>query len=175
VDPYRPEEWHDFFIMVGGGSAALTGLVVVAMSLHLDVIAGDVALRHRARSILTGLAAVFMRCGLVLMGGQNGQAVALELFAVCVIITIAGIWSFLEVRRAAPMVPRASVYRTLGSSVCYLTEMLGALALFLGSAVGLYVAAVAMVSNFYFMISGSWLLLVGVSRDESPDRLPSHG
>src|SRR5262249_43724142 len=78
VEPYSPERWHDFFLMVGGGAAALTGLVVVAMSLHLDVIVGDPALRHRGRSILTGLAGVFMRCALVLMGGQNGQAVAVE-------------------------------------------------------------------------------------------------
>jgi hypothetical protein len=31
---------------------------------------------------------------------------------------------------------------------------------------GLYAVAVAIVANFFFMISGSWLLLVGVSRDE---------
>src|SRR5215470_13992379 len=139
MDAYRPERWRDFFIMVGGGSAALTGLVVVAMSIHLDVIVGDLALRHRARSVLTGLAAVFMRCGLVLMGGQNGQAVAVELFVVCAIIAVAGIWSFFEVRRAVATVPRGSLYRTIGGTSCYLAEMLGAAALFLGSGVGLYV------------------------------------
>jgi hypothetical protein len=53
MDPYRPDQWHDFFVMVGGGSAALTGLVVVAMSIHLDVISSDAVWRHRARSILT--------------------------------------------------------------------------------------------------------------------------
>jgi len=167
MDTYRPELWHDFFLMVGGGSAALTGLVVVAMSLHLDVIAADVALRHRARSILTGLAAVFMRCALVLMGGQSGQAVAAELFAMCAIVAAAGVWSFLEVRRGARSVPTGSVYRTAGGTACYLAEMLGAVVLFLGNAAGLYIVSVAMVSNFFFMISGSWLLLVGVSRDQS--------
>jgi len=94
VDAYRPELWHDFFIMVGGGSAALTGLVVVAMSLHLDVIAGDPALRHRARSILTGLGGVFIRSALVLMGGQTGPAVAVELFVVCAITAVAGVTTF---------------------------------------------------------------------------------
>jgi hypothetical protein len=29
-DIYRPELWHDFFLMVGGGAAALTGLVFVS-------------------------------------------------------------------------------------------------------------------------------------------------
>src|SRR5215472_16623795 len=97
MDPYRPEQWHDFFLMVRGGAAALTGLVVVAMSLHLEVIAGDPVLRHRARSILTGLAAVFMRCALALMGGQGGRAVASELFAVVALVTIAGVASYWNV------------------------------------------------------------------------------
>lgn len=170
MDAYRPEQWHDFFLMVGGGAAALTGLVVVAMSLHLDVIAEDVVLRHRARSILTGLAAVFMRCALVLMGGQSGRAVASELFVVCAVITAAGVSSFWQVSRAGRPVPRGSVYRTAGGITCYSIEMAGAAALFGGSTAGLYVVAVAMVANFFFMISGSWLLLIGVTRDEVTGR-----
>ena len=71
--------WHDYFIVVGGGAAALTGLVFVAMTLHLDDIVSDPVHRHRARTILTGLTAVFIRCALALMGGQNGQAIAVEL------------------------------------------------------------------------------------------------
>src|SRR3979490_2572987 len=74
--------WHDYFLMVGGGAAALTGLVFVAMSIHLDQIALNAAHRHRARTVLTGLTAVFIRCALVLMGGQNDQAVAVELIVV---------------------------------------------------------------------------------------------
>jgi hypothetical protein len=167
MEPYRPDQWHDFFLMVGGGAAALTGLVVVAMSLHLDVIAADVVLRHRARSILTGLAAVFMRCGLVLMGGQGGRAVAAELFVVCAVVTVAGVSSFAQVSRQDQPVPRASVLRTAGGTACYVTEMVGAVVLFVGSSFGLYVVGVAMVANFFFMISGSWLLLVGIGHDET--------
>ena len=167
MDPYQPAEWHDFFLMVGGGAAALTGLVVVAMSLHLDVIARDAVLRHRARSILTGLAAVFMRCALVLMGGQTARAVGSEIAFVCAIVTAAGIGSFWRASRSSRFVPRASMYRTAGSIACYSVEMTGALALFAGASQGLYVVAVAMVANFFFMISGSWLLLVGVTEDET--------
>ena len=74
--------WHDFFVMVGGGAAALTGLVFVAMTLHLQDIVHDPVHRHRARTILTGLTAVFIRCGLVLMAAQPRQAIAVELFAI---------------------------------------------------------------------------------------------
>ena len=167
MDAYHPEQWHDFFLMVGGGAAALTGLVVVAMSLHLDVIASDAILRHRARSILTGLAAVFMRCGLALMGGQNGRAVGAELFVVCAITAVAGVASFWQVSQIAEVVPLGSKLRTVGSIACYLTEMVGAAILFSGKSAGLYVVGVAMITNFFFFIFGSWTLLVGVGRGEA--------
>jgi len=167
MDPYQPVQWHDFFITVGGGAAALTGLVVVAMSLHVRAIAADPALRHRARSILTGLAAAFMRSSLVLMGGQNGIAVGTELLIASTILTVTGVLSFRQVSRSSTPVPRASVLRTLGGTACYSAEMIGAAVLIAGHIAGLYLAAVAMVANFFFMISGSWLLLVGISADEA--------
>src|SRR2546430_9958305 len=90
--------WHDYFLMVGGGAAALTGLVFVAMSLHLDQIALNVAHRHRARTVLTGLTAVFIRCALVLMAGQSAQAVSLEL-----ILVLVGVGTnFFFINRQAP-------------------------------------------------------------------------
>jgi hypothetical protein len=167
MDPYQPAKWHDFFITVGSGAAALTGLVVVAMSLHLRVIAVDPALRHRARSILTGLAAAFMRCSLVLMGGQNGRAVGSELLIASAALAVAGIFSFRQVTRSGVQVPQSSILRTIGGTACYLAELIGASVLIAGDVAGLYLAAAAIVANFFFMISGSWLLLVGVSTDEA--------
>ena len=48
TDIYKPAEWHDFFLMTGGGAAALAGLVFVAMSINLDVVAQDATHRYRA-------------------------------------------------------------------------------------------------------------------------------
>jgi hypothetical protein len=59
---YDPAVWRDYFVMVGGGAAALTGLVFVAMTLHLEDIVNNPVHRHRARTILAGLTAVFLRC-----------------------------------------------------------------------------------------------------------------
>src|SRR3989442_13397133 len=77
--------WHDYFMTVGAGAAALTGLVFVAMTLHLEEITQDPVHRHRARSILAGLTAVFIRCALVLMGGQNNQAVGVQVIGVLLV------------------------------------------------------------------------------------------
>ena len=83
ADIFRPEQWSNLFLLVGTGAVTLAGLVFVAMSLNLKVIAVDATHRHRAINTLTGLALVFMRCALVLMGGQNHRSIGAELFVVC--------------------------------------------------------------------------------------------
>jgi hypothetical protein len=79
ADLFRPEQWNNFFLLVGTGAVTLTGLVFVAMSPTLKVIAGDAT--HRNRAINTDrTGAGFMRCAPVLMEGQNHRAVSAELF-----------------------------------------------------------------------------------------------
>jgi hypothetical protein len=73
MDVYRPEQWHDFLLMVGGGAAALAGLVFVAMSLNLAVILQDPTHRFRAIGTLAGFVSVFTICALVLMGGSESS------------------------------------------------------------------------------------------------------
>ncbi|TMC47172.1 MAG: hypothetical protein E6J20_20095 [Chloroflexi bacterium] len=163
---YQPTVWHDYFLMVGGGAAALTGLVFVAMTLHLEEITGDPVHRHRARTILTGLTAVFIRCALVLMGGQNGQAVAVELIAVLVVVEAILYSSFRMAERSAD---RGVFLRSVGSFACLVVEQVGALILFFGHEWGLYVVAVGMMSSFIFMVTGAWLLLVGVGVQQAAE------
>src|SRR5438128_1493135 len=119
--------WHDYFLMVGGGAAALTGLVFVAMSLHLDQIALNVAHRHRARTVLTGLTAVFIRCALVLMAGQSAQAVALELILVLVGVASILYLSHRQATAASEAADPALLWRTIGRFACLVTEPLGAI------------------------------------------------
>jgi hypothetical protein len=155
--------WHDYFIVVGSGAAALTGLVFVAMTLHLDDIVTDPVHRHRARTILTGLTAVFIRCALALMGGQNGQAIAVELIFVLLVVEVV---LYRSIRQAIRSADRAVLLRTLGSFACLALEQTGAVILFAGSAWGLYVVGIGMMSSFIFMVTGAWLLLVGVGQAE---------
>jgi hypothetical protein len=54
---YQPALWHDYFVVVGG-----------------------------RRGSIDWLTAVFIRCALVLMGWQNGQAIAVELIAVLLVV-----------------------------------------------------------------------------------------
>ncbi len=159
VDVFRSGQWSDFFILVGTGAVTLTGLVFVAMSLNLKAIAVDATHRYRAINTLTGLALVFMRCALVLMGAQNHQSVGAELFVVCGIS--AGIF-VLGYTKAIKMSGGLRLSRIVGGTLIHLTEMVGAAVFFLGYLPGLYVAAVAILTNTCYMITAAWLLVIGV-------------
>jgi hypothetical protein len=160
--------WHDYFVMVGGGAAALTGLVFVAMSLHLSEIVSDAAHRHRARTILTALTTVFIRCGLVLMGGQGLRAVGVEIFAVIVAVDVLVLLSLRRALRDSGPVRHAVTPRTLGYVACLLIEQVGAAVLIAGSSWGLYLVGVGMMASILFIVSGAWLLLVGIDAN-TPD------
>ena len=60
------------------------------------------------------------------------------------------------------------------AAVLYLTQLVGAALLVADQIAGLYVAAVAIIAALTLMISGAWLLVVGVTMRESktPDRSP---
>jgi hypothetical protein len=160
------EAWHDFFLTVGGGAAALTGLVVVAMSMHLEVILADHTLRHRARMILMGLSATFLRCSLALMGGMTARGVAVALLVVCLIALGIGFTSYRPVSRLRTR-HTSSFVRTTWAMVCYAVESVGAALLLGGVAWGLRLAAIAMLANLAVQVSGAWLLLLGCRQDET--------
>ncbi len=169
ADSFRPEQWTNFFLLVGTGAVALTGLVFVAMSLNLKVIADNATHRYRAINTLTGLALVFMRCALVLMGGPNHQAIGAELFIVCGCSAAVFAKGY---ARAIKMSSGLRRSRILGGSLIHAVEMTGAAVFFFGYLPGLYIAAVALVSNTCYMITAAWLLVIGVF-DQPTNASPS--
>lgn len=163
ADIYKPELWNSFFIMVGGGVAALTGLVFVALSialsLNLDEMTKDATHKYRSINTLAGLTAVFVSCGLVLMPDQDHRAVGLELFLLALVGITIYLYGF---RQAFRFGSTPSKLRLVIGSCVYVAELIGAAVLASGSISGLYVAAISIVVNVAFMISAAWLLVVSV-------------
>jgi modulator of FtsH protease len=158
ADIFRPERWSDFFLLVGTGAVTLTGLVFVAMSLNLKEIAFVATHRYRAINTLTGLALVFMRCALVLMGAQDHRSIGAELFVVAGISAAVFIKGY---ARAIRMGNGLRITRIVGGSSIHLAEMIGAALFFFGHLFGLYIAAIAIVTNTCYMITAAWLLVMG--------------
>jgi hypothetical protein len=96
---FNANQWRDFFVMVGRGAAALTGLVFVAMTLNVAAIRKDAPQRYRAIGTLTGFAAAFVTCALVLMGDQDNRAIGAEWLVVSAVAAVVYIGGYVQAVR----------------------------------------------------------------------------
>ncbi len=163
---FRQDQWHDFFLMVGGGAAALAGLVFVAMSINLTVIAGDPTHKNRAIGTLTGFTAVFMICALALIGDQTQQSIGIEWLAVSVPATVIYIRGYFRAVRMHGNPKALSIGRVVFGTIDYVVQIIGSILLISGYIAGLYLASIAMVVSFASLISGAWLLIVGIHESQ---------
>jgi len=164
----NPEQWGNFFVLVGGGSAALTGLVFVAITINLRRVAEDATQRYRAINMLTGFTSAFLISALALMGRQTDQTLGIEWLITSVVAGAINSNGYIQAFRLRGSSRYAlSLVRIVGGTACYLGQIIGALMLLSGVGSGIYVAAIALIANFIILISGSWLLIVGTLR--SPD------
>jgi len=148
--------------MVGGGAAALVGLIFVAMSISPGAIIRNATHRNRAINMLTGFTAVFMACGVALIGNQSIGALGVEWLVLWLLATSVFIRGYVRAIAAGMSSIGLNAPRLAGGTLCYLAEVLGAVLLILGHSAGLYIAAVATVVLFGFLISGAWLLILGI-------------
>src|SRR5476651_627973 len=82
------DQWSNYFVMVGGGAAALVGLIFVAMSISPGAIIRNATHRNRAINMLTGFTAVFMACGVALIGNQTIGLLGVEWLILWVIAAV---------------------------------------------------------------------------------------
>jgi hypothetical protein len=155
------EQWSNFFLLVGTGSATLAGLVFVALTINLRGVAQDATHRYRAINMLTGFASVFLISALALMGRQPHVAVGLEWFVVAVLALAINTYGYAQAFRLRSSLYALSLVRIVGGSLCYLGQIVGSIMLVLGIATGIYVSAISLIATFVYLISGSWLLVLG--------------
>jgi len=96
-----PEQWNNFFVMVGGGAAALAGLIFVAMSINHEIIIRNKTHKNRAINMLTGFTAIFMASGFALLGNQDPGALGYEWLVLWIIATVIFIRGYVIAIRSA--------------------------------------------------------------------------
>src|SRR5438128_572955 len=159
---YEPELWHDFFLTVGGGAAALAGLVFVAMSLNLQSIMEDATHRARAGTTMIGFTSIFILCGLALMAHQTGLWLGIEWLAATTVYAYGYISGYVQsVRLQGSDTGRTGLRRTF-TAFCALAQIVGSVMLIAGVGEGVLVAAVGLMLNVASLVSGAWLLMVGI-------------
>src|SRR5215469_2576304 len=89
---YTPSQWHDFFVGTIGASAALTGLLFVAISINLQQILKYPQLPGRAAGTLGILVCALIVSGFGLAPGQGNRALGLEIAAAGAAVVVQAVW-----------------------------------------------------------------------------------
>ena len=146
----------------------------VALSLNVNVVTQDATHRYRAIDTLTAMTGIFVICAFALMGGQDHRAVGIEWLVVAAISIAVYLHGYVQAVRRGGSIVWLRRRRGIVDAGLHLNQLVGAAWLVADQIAGLYVAAVAMVAALTLMISGAWLLVVGVTMRESktPDRSP---
>ena len=156
------DQWSNFFVMVGSGAAALAGLIFVAISINPERIVRNTTHKNRAINMLSGFSAIFMACSLALLGDQHLPALGVEWLLLWLVATFIFVRGYVVAIRSGMSSIGLNPPRLAGGTMCYLAEVAGSLFLVLGRGVGLYIAAIGTIVLFAFLISGAWLLIIGV-------------
>jgi hypothetical protein len=161
MDIFHPEQWHDFFLLVGTGAATLTGLIFIALTIHLRTITQDMVHRGRALSSLNGLVVIFLQCSFILLPQQKHTIIGFELLLLALVGFAVFFIGVFRTVKSSSRSPTYSVDRALMGFALYVIEIIGSIILISGHISGLYIAAIGILATLFFIVTGAWILVVG--------------
>jgi modulator of FtsH protease len=162
---YAPEDWKDLFVAVAGASAALLGLLFVAVSINLERILSYEGLPERALETLLLLLGVLIVSIVGLVPGQSKVALGLELLAVAGLV--AAIILRLPGTSAVDTGQEPTQWRLsrLGVRLMGTVPLLiGALSVLFETGGGLYWIVAGIVLAISGAVANAWVLLVEILR-----------
>jgi modulator of FtsH protease len=172
-DAYDPTAWHDFAAGLASASAALTGLVFVAVSIHLQAVLGDSVHQRRAESTFVSLLVVLGAALLLLLPGLTANVYGAASIAIAALM-------FLRAIRSASVLKVGQVghepwFTWWAAMLSYGCLLVGGVGLLTRSTGGLYVVAAALVLIAARAMIIVWVLFVSLGREEAGDGLqPEH-
>jgi len=156
--------------MTGGAAAALTGLILVAVSLHLKAILGHPLYRDRAFTSLQGLVTLLVVSAIVLTP-QSLTAAGIELLLLGVYWLLRYLWFIRLFRGVHPLGRSAGGAARAGLWVAefilwfalILTLSLSGVLLVAAEPYAFYVLALYSASSFVLIVWNAWVLMAEVA------------
>jgi len=147
-----PTVWQNFYVMMGTANAALTGLVFVALSIHLQAVLDHPSLRPRATLALVILTTQIVIAAIVLTP-QPRELMGAEI----VVLNVVFIGLNLRSRQAIAFRAGTLLTFLIRASYSY-----AAISLILGVGGGFYVLAAVLVLTLARTMSTCWTLLTAI-------------
>jgi hypothetical protein len=162
------EEWSTFAAIAGGAAAALTGLLFVAVSIRIDLIAKSQELRNRAAQTLALFVTVLFITILLSIPDQSYRLLGAELLALAVIA--GGAMLALDRRaRVDPISPGASAHAVAlildavaPNALTAMLLVIAGLLVFFGVHAGLDVLVLPVLVALGGGVVSAWLLLTKI-------------
>jgi hypothetical protein len=161
--PDAMQGWHDFFVAEAGASAALAGLLFVAISINLTRILEFRHLPARAAEALLALISVLVIATFALVPRQSYLAFGIEIGVTGLVV-----WEMQSValtrtwKGAHPQAKRA--LRVLANQLPPLPFVLAGGFLVAGHPNGIYWVVPGVLLSFAAGIFGAWILLIEIQR-----------
>jgi len=163
VNAYELEPWHDLFVAAAGASAALAGLIFVAVSINIERILALQGVANRALQALVQLIVVVI-VSLLALAPQATSTLGIELIAVGL---IAVVFSF----RLTPTASTAAAEeadslrsRQILIALGTVPFVIAGLSLIAESGGGLYWVMAGIVLATIGSVTNAWVLLVEILR-----------
>ncbi|HTZ63570.1 MAG TPA: hypothetical protein VMB51_05655 [Solirubrobacteraceae bacterium] len=160
---YSAQAWTELFVASAGASAALTGLLFVAVSVNLERILQFPGLPERALQTLLLLLSAVLISLICLIPGQSTTALGIELVVVGVCFGAAITRTTIDTLPGAREHERAAFHIALllpGTA----PAVIGGISLLLGTGGGLYWIVAGVLGAIAAASVNAWVLLVEILR-----------
>jgi hypothetical protein len=158
--------WGNFFVAEVGATAALGGLLIVAVSINLQRIIAITHLPGRAFEALVLLLGGLLLCSASLIPGQPLAALGGEILAIeCLVVAVSAFTQIKALRNdAAPQMTAAWVERIVAIALTAAPIGAGGIMLCLGCSDGVYLVALGVLIAITASVATTWILLVEILR-----------
>jgi len=161
---YDPSEWTDLFVASAGATAALAGLLFVAVSINLDRIIGEAGLPDRALETVLLLVGVLVISIVGLVPGQSHGVLGIELLVIGMVLAFA-IVRLPLIGDPSGDKPRAWLISRWAVRIAALAPLIvGAASLVTSDGGGLYWIVAGIVFATVGAVANAWVLLVEILR-----------
>ena len=157
--------WSDFFVAEVGATAALTGLIIVAISINLQRILAGWHLPGRALEALVLLLGAMLICSVALIPGQAPARLGFEILGIVVLVLLNSIVRQIDaVKHGTTQQPSWIAGRAIVVILMGVPIVIGGIMLTKGNADGLYWIAPGILVAIAASIMNTWVLLIEILR-----------
>jgi len=162
---YHAASWESFFVAEAGASAALAGLLFVAISINLNRILEFPSLPGRAAETIVILVNALVIASVGLMPGQSNTALGLEVLVLATATWAVVMWlQYRNSRHPVEANEHSRGARFLLTQVVIVPFIVGGVTIAAEAGGGLYWGGAGVVVTFIAAALTAWVLLVEIMR-----------